>query len=199
MRCILTFVKCAFSCLLLLILVGCGEKGIIGKKTMVAVTKDIYLADQFIEQNPDMRAQADSLTVYPAILAKYGYTPDDYSRSVGYYLQKGESYSRILKEAQRQLEERVEILDREIARLRILEAGPTRWWALDSVRNIATQELVYDPVLRGVRWLVIPGEKLERWKFNDSAVVDIPENPIWWNNNIQVPLEREHFTYYRKK
>ena len=199
MHCISTLVRTALFCILILISVGCKERGVIGKKAMIAIVKDIYLADQAIEQNPDLRAQTDSLTVYPAILAKYGYTTDDYSKSVAYYLQKGESYSKLLKEAQKQIEARVEVLDQEIARLRILSQGPKRWWALDSVRTMDTQELVYDPLLRGIRWLVVPDEKLEKWKINDSAVVDIPQNPIWWDNNIQVPLEREHFTYYSKK
>lgn len=199
MRCIFTYLRTVLPCIFLLSLAGCAKEGIIGRKTMAEITREMFLADQYIEKRPHLMAQTDSDVVYPAILGKYGYTPEDYSNSVAYYLSKGEAYNRILKQVQAQVEERMQILDDMIDRERTISAGPSKWWALDSVRSIKTDELVYDPLLRGVRWLVIPNEKLEKWKINDSAVVDIPQNPIWWDNNIQVPLEREHFTYFSRK
>ena len=198
MNYIITFVKTFLLGIVLVFFTGCAGDEIIGKKTMVAIVKDMFLADQYIEMNPQLRAQTDSLTVYPSIVAKYGYTMDDYSNSLSYYLQKDDSYNQILKKAQKELEERVDIMEVEIERLQRIRRGPEKWWALDSVRNGSVGELMFEPVMRGVRWIVLPGEKLEKWQLGDSAIVDIPQNAQWWRNNLEIPLEREHFSFFYK-
>lgn len=206
MQHIVTFIKiiCLAACGALL--QGCSEEGIIPRKEMVSIVMDMYLADQYIERTPDMQAQTDSLAVYPAVLAFYGYTVDDYTNSLRYYLQKDDSYNRILLQAQRELEATVNELDEVIKRrheekLLAAEAGMPRvkvWWAIDSVRTIPARELVYDPFLRSVRWLVLQNEKLVKWSMADSAVVDIPQNPYWWRCNLGIENRRFNEYYLRK-
>ena len=74
MHIIKTYIKavCFFAALLLF--QGCLQDGVIDKATMSRIVMEMYLADQYIEGNPQMRAQTDSLAVYPAIMEKYGYT-----------------------------------------------------------------------------------------------------------------------------
>lgn len=195
MHIIKTYIKavCFFAALLLF--QGCSQDGVIDKATMSRIVMEMYLADQYIEGNPQMRAQTDSLAVYPAIMEKYGYTMEEYSNSIRYWLQEDEEYINILKDAQAAMEERVEVLDAQIREIELLRRGPQKWWALDSVRAVPAKEFLYDHLLRGVRWLVVPGEELPGWKMNDSAVVDIPQNPQWWGNNMVVP-EREHSEFF---
>ena len=177
-------------------LVGCGEKGVINKRSMANIVAQMYLADQYIEHNPDMRGQTDSLAVYPAVIERNGHTVEEYIASVTYYLQRDDEYSKILKSAMASMEDYVNELDVEIRRLERLRRGPTKWWALDSVRRMDPCELLYNPVMRGVRWMVIPQERLVKWAMGDSAVVDIPQNPEWWKNTLNAPLDRKFSTYF---
>lgn len=176
--------------------VGCGKMGIISKGTMSDIVAQMYLADQFVERNPDMRGQTDSLAVYPAVIEMNGHTVDEYRESIRYYLQRDDEYNKILKNAMTLLEEHAKVLDVELRRLERFRRGPTKWWALDSVRSMNPSELLYNPVMRGVRWMVIPNEEVVKWAVGDSAIVDIPQNPEWWINNINVPLERRFSKYF---
>ena len=176
--------------------VGCGKKGVINKRAMADIVAQMYLADQYIEHNPDMRGQTDSMAVYPAVIERNGHTVEEYYASVMYYLQRDDEYSKILKSAMASMEDYVKELDVEIRRLEKLRRGPSKWWALDSVRNMNSSELLYNPVMRGVRWMVIPQERLVKWAMGDSAIVDIPQNPVWWKNTLNVPMNRRFSTYF---
>lgn len=191
-----TILKSVLPIVAAVAVVGCRERGVISKRAMANIVAEMYLADQYIEYNPDMRAQTDSLAVYPAVIERNGHTVEEYQASVRYYLQRDDEYNRILKSAMASMEGYVKELDVEIKRLEKLRRGPSRWWALDSVRKMNPSELLYNPVMRGVRWMVIPQERLVKWAVGDSAVVDIPQNPEWWKNTLNVPLNRRFSTYF---
>jgi hypothetical protein len=53
---------------------------------MVDIYCDIYLTDQYIENNPTYRAMADTTTVYDGIFKKHGTTSEEFISSVNYYL-----------------------------------------------------------------------------------------------------------------
>ena len=204
MKHIYIFIRTVLLSALIFLSQGCSEEGIIPEKIMASITMETYLADQYIEIRPQLRAQTDSLTVYPAIVAKYGYTMDEYTNSIRYYLQEGGTYTRIVRSAFRQLEKRNSELDalfdqqtrmKQLARRSTLQYID-RWWAIDSLKTVVQEELKYDPVLRAVRWQVVPNEKLVKWKITDSAVVDIPQNPQWWSNNLNVPAKRKYTDFY---
>lgn len=196
MRYIEPILKPILVVVLAALFVGCGEKGVIEKDTMADIVAQMYLADQFVESTPDVMGKTDSMSVYPAVIARNGHTVEEYIASVTYYLQKDDEYAGILKKAMASMEDHVAKLDEEIERLARLRRGPTKWWALDSVRNMASGELLYNTVMRGVRWMVIPGERLVKWAVGDSAVVDIPQNPQWWKNTLNAPLNRKFSTYF---
>lgn len=191
-----TILKPILAVVVAYVVAGCGNEGVISKDAMARIVAEMYLADQYIERNPNMRGQTDSLAVYPAVIERNGHTVEEYYASVRHYLQKDDEYNKILKSAMASMEEYVKVLDEEIIRLEKLRRGPSKWWALDSVRKMNPSELLYNPVMRGVRWMVIPQEKLVKWAMGDSAVVDIPQNPIWWENTLNAPLDRKFSTYF---
>ena len=63
------------------------------------------------------------------------------------------------------------------------------------MKSVQAKDLVYDPLLRGVRWLVLQEEDFEVWTVLDSAVVDIPSNSQWWANNMGA-AERSFSTFF---
>lgn len=195
----LKVIKILYLALCSLTLCCCGSEKdsdvVIGRKTMSRIISDMYLADQYINRNPVMEAQADTMFVYRAILEKYGYTVNDYRFSIKYYLQDHDTYSQILRSSRTILDNRHNQLEKLLDKERkMTNFKLDRWWGLDSVRRTHHAELKYDPLLRGIRWMVLPKENIQPWKMSDSAIVDIPQNPLWWKITANTP-KREYNTF----
>ena len=81
-------------------LAGCGHRGrvIPGKKFMKLYT-EMYLADQWLRDNPDIRRTADTTLFFDPIFRRHGYSFADYDRSVHYYLDRPEKYGKLLNKA----------------------------------------------------------------------------------------------------
>ncbi len=81
-------------------LAGCGHRGrvIPGKKLMKLYT-EMYLADQWLRDNPDLRRAADTTLFFDPIFRRHGYTFEDFDRSVHYYLDRPEKYGKLLNKA----------------------------------------------------------------------------------------------------
>ena len=165
-----------------LLLFSCTKKGIIPSEELSRIIGEMYLADQYVQENPRYRMQADSTALYEAIFRKYGYNTEMYRNSLAYYLQKGNAYKKINIRARDLLSERKNALD-EI--LNKTSRGSVRWPILDSVRKINLDELCAYPYLRAVKWFSIPDEEAG-WKFTDTSEPDIPGNIRWWILNIDV-------------
>ncbi len=41
-------------------------------------------------------------------------------------------------------------------------------------------------------------EDLQQWKFMDSAIVDIPQNPQWWKNTL-FPVKRDFKDVFKEE
>ena len=97
--------------LLVLMFSSCNrEEGIIPRKKMSRIYAEMLLADQWIQANPQFRWVADTTLMYEPILEKYGYSSEDYRRTVYRYLDDPERFARILRET-------VNIYDKRIAEL----------------------------------------------------------------------------------
>lgn len=188
-----TFIKILCFLLAVSLVQGCREEGIIGEKDMALLISEMYLADQFLEVNPSLKLQADSMLVYPVIMEKHGFTVEMYEKSMNYYMQEGESYNNILKDAKDLLTARQKTLKRLIKETQDKQAMSELhvWWAIDSARSVKPEEFLYDKLLRGVRWMVLRDELKQTWRMSDSAIVDIPQNPQWWKNVLSTP-DREY-------
>lgn len=102
---------------LLIFLAGCSreEENVIPKDELAEIYAEMLLLDQWINENSNLRRQADTSLVYEPIFARYGYTTEDYRASVEYYMNDPERYSRILRET-------TEILDEMLIEARELKA-----------------------------------------------------------------------------
>ena len=95
-------------------LFSCSRAKVIPRRTFVKIYADMFLADEWIKDNPDKRRQIDTSLVYEAIFESYGYTTDDYLKSVEHYMTDTERYARMLKKAG-------DILDQRGTAIRITE------------------------------------------------------------------------------
>ena len=87
------------SAFAVLLLAGCNEKDgkVIPRGTLAEIYAEMLVVDQWIANDLSLKRQADTSFVYAPILEKYGYTPDDYRKSVDHYMHDPERYSRILR------------------------------------------------------------------------------------------------------
>lgn len=94
------------------------EEKIIPRKNMSRIYAEMLIVDQWVNNSPQTRKMTDTTLVYEPILEKYGYTSEDYRRSVYKYLDDPERYARILRST-------VDILDKRIKELNALKEERT--------------------------------------------------------------------------
>lgn len=103
-----------------LVLVPSCKKGgarVIPRSKLAKIYAEMLVTDQWIITTPKVRNIADTSLVYDPILEKYGYTPDDYQRSIMYYLNDPERFSRILRTSAQLLEDEITVMRKEQARI----------------------------------------------------------------------------------
>ena len=112
---VLFFLAMTFSC--------SGGGKVIPKKKMVRIYADMFVADQWLNQNYKAERVADTSFVYEAIFEKYGYDSEDYRASVDYYIQDPDRFARILRQTVLELEDRMDEQRAELRKLRASSGG----------------------------------------------------------------------------
>lgn len=116
------FMPLAVFCLALTFSCSGGGK-VIPKKKMVRIYADMFVADQWLNQNYKAERVADTSFVYEAIFEKYGYDSEDYRASVDYYIQDPDRFARILRQTVLELEDRMDEQRAELRKLRASSGG----------------------------------------------------------------------------
>ena len=97
---------------------------------MSCIYYDIYMTDEVVKSSYKYRRMADTMRVYEPIFNKYGYTTDDYNRSVSFYLKRPDKFQEVFENTKMMLEKRKAELQK------ILEAEgmrPRLWPLVDSL------------------------------------------------------------------
>lgn len=137
--------KYSLLLLLPLILLSCNKKegNIIPRDTLSEIYADMFVTDQLLYHDIELRRMADTSWVYEPILQEYGYTVEDFRLSMIHYLNDSDRYARILKQTGILLEERLKELKKEQAlnesanRMKegILDFKPERIFCLTGLGN----------------------------------------------------------------
>ena len=85
------------------LLPSCGRARIISPGDMSDIYAEMFLADQWLNDNPIAKRTADTTLFYETIFRKYGHDFKDYDASVNYYLRRPEKYRKIIEKAQKKL------------------------------------------------------------------------------------------------
>lgn len=117
-----------------LLLASCGKKErVIPREKMSEIYAEMYVLDQWLDENRELRREADTSLVYAPVLEKYGYTYDDYLTSVDVYMKDPTRYSRILRRTSEILNGRLTELKAE---KKAREDALKESRRLDSLRNL---------------------------------------------------------------
>lgn len=95
--------------------VSCGGDGrVIPVAKMEKIYREMFLADQWLADNPDKQAMADTTWFYEPIFKKYGYTLKDYQNSVDRYLNDPKRYAEMLDRVEKGLRKDFASLNAEL-------------------------------------------------------------------------------------
>ena len=97
------------------IISSCEKEGakVIPRGKLSKIYAEMLVTDQWILATPGMRMIADTSLVYEPILEKYGYDSDDYRKSIDFYMDDPERFSRILRTTGDILKDRIKELSRQ--------------------------------------------------------------------------------------
>lgn len=74
----------------------------------------MFLVRTYVENRPGTEISTDSLSVYAAILERYGYSPEEFRLAVDYYVSNPDDYARILKDVQSRIVKEKRTLESQI-------------------------------------------------------------------------------------
>ncbi len=100
------------------------EVRVIPRGKLAKIYAEMLVTDQWITSTPGVRMIADTSLVYEPILEKYGYTSDDYRKSIDVYMDDPERFARIFRTSSEILEKRIQDLKKEQARRMAIAAIP---------------------------------------------------------------------------
>lgn len=107
-------VHIAVLAVLLAALCACSHRArVIPADKLARIYYDMFLVDQWIRDNSDVRPVADTTLVFDPIFRRYGYTFEDYDRSVQYYLDRPDDYTKLLSRVEEALRKEGERLQKE--------------------------------------------------------------------------------------
>ncbi len=96
--------------------VSCGRGGrVIPVRKMEGIYREMLLADQWLAENPDKRGMADTTWFYEPVFEKYGFTLEDYQKSVDHYLNDPKRYAEMLGRVERELRKELSAINAELA------------------------------------------------------------------------------------
>ena len=117
--------RCTLLMILGALLLSSCSSAPIPQKRMMNLYYEMFTTDQLVSESPDLRAQADSMSVYGGILERHGYTVDDYLAAVDYYLRKPEAFARMMKKVQSRINREIARMEAEQERVRAeMDANP---------------------------------------------------------------------------
>lgn len=99
----------------LLVAASCGNRRarVIPAKTMAGIYAEMFLADSWLTDHSSLRRKADTSQFFGAIFHKYGYTFEDYDKSVNHYLEDPGKFAEIFENSAKMLEKQRDILREE--------------------------------------------------------------------------------------
>lgn len=166
--CIACTVLAASSCL--------RNRDIIPEDVMSSIYYDMYMTDEAVKADLKYRRMIDTLMIYEPVFNRYGYTSEDYTRSVNYYLERPDRFLEVFEKTKHMLEMRGAELKKIIE---AEENRPRNWPLIDSL-EILTADGVHSPLMyKCLRMLFFkPDTLLQSSPLPDSSAMLRPRYPF---------------------
>jgi len=98
-------------------LISCSNRAkVIPLKKLQKIYREMFFTDEWIKSSASLREKSDSMVVYEPIFNKYGYTTEDYLKSIDHYLKDPKKYEKSIKDLKTSLEKELTDLNSELLR-----------------------------------------------------------------------------------
>ena len=169
------------------------KKNVIPKDTMSHIYYDIYMTDEAMDANYSLKRMADTMKIYEPIFNKYGYTTEDYNRSVNFYLERPDRFEDIFENTKNMLEKRKAELNA------ILEAEgkrPRLWSLVDSLELYTSEGVHAGMIYKYMRMMFFkPDSTVPMSPVIDSTFLERPTNQILIFSDSALNADK-NFTFY---
>ena len=191
---LLLFFLCPLTCT-----ISCMRAKYIPEETMSDIYYEMYITDQLIRKDRKKKKESDTLLVYEPIFERFGYTSDDYRKSVNHYLLEPEKFEKIFRKTQAKLELRKKQLEDIIAQE---EERLISWNIADSITYYTDESIQSSGYFRAIRMLLFTPDTVKR--LPDSPIYDslytdtvsVPKPTIFTMFSDSVYLSDYHFRFY---
>ena len=191
---LLLFFLCPVTCM-----VSCMREKYIPEETMSDIYYEMYITDQLIRKDRKKKKESDTLLVYEPIFERFGYTSDDYRKSVNHYLLEPEKFEKIFRKTQAKLELRKKQLEDIIAQE---EERLISWNIADSITYYTDESIQSSGYFRAIRMLLFTPDTVKR--LPDSPIYDslytdtvsVPKPTIFTMFSDSVYISDFHFRFY---
>lgn len=172
---------------------SCRNRDLIPEDVMARIYYDMYMTDQGIKGNRHFDRLSDTLKVYEPIFNRYGYTTDDYIRSVNTYLERPDRFIKVFEETKSMLEKREAVLKK------IVEAEmntPKSWSVVDSLEIITADGIHSGRFYKNMRIMFFsPDTCVPSSPVADSSFMLRPQNPFMVFNDSALNSDNS-FKFY---
>jgi len=100
---------------------SCGKARVIPRGKFIDIYVDMFVADQWIRENPAVKRTTDTLKVYEGIFDRYGYTSEDYAKTVRHYMREPDKYVKVMKKVVKRLDAKEKEMKDLIAKIERLD------------------------------------------------------------------------------
>lgn len=131
--------------MLLAAICACGRRArVIPEDKLLRIYHDMFLADQWVRDHPENRQAVDTSLIFDPIFRRYGYTFEDYDRTVHYYLDHDEKYMKLLTRVGDRLRKEGERLQKEADALTAREVELNKYRRGYRRKDFSTDSLRWD-------------------------------------------------------
>lgn len=169
----------------LLLLSSCNQ-GLIPRGKLSKIISDIYLSDKYLSSNQEKLTIADSAMLYEPILNSYGYTSEDFIKTIAYYVERPAKLKTVYLKAQESLQEELDIVN-----IQLTQEGKADSLRMAIIRELSTDNknnIEPDSRIRSLRWIIFPQiEEIPVRITPDTSAInfDAPVSHFWWTRSLR--------------
>lgn len=177
-------------------LFSCSPRGVVDAEIFPSLLADLYLTDKAITVDFNRVQRADTMLLYEPVFNKYGYTTDEFIKTIDFYLARPAKLKSFFTKAKDILEKRridaeqiiaAEELKKEILK-KIMIAVSERDSLKETERHIRALRWIFAPDSLPSHRIYIPDSLATRYEF--------PGGTTWWINNLK---QQEKASYIYEK
>lgn len=176
----------ALIILVMIISVSCRKQDaeVIPRAKLSRIYAEMLMTDQWVMSAKGVRLIADTSLVYEPILEKYGYTTEDYVKTVDVYMNDPERFAKVLRTTVDILDERLVQLRKEKHAQEVKAAKEREWKKMADLLKSDFDPAEYFPYLNGEPYI----------HYYDSVSFE-PDSALWVYRLISI--ERADTIYDR--